>query len=63
MHRGNLEVVSDHSCLLGEGPVWDAANKRILWVDILQCEVHQFSPGKNEHKIVKTDGMIGAIDV
>lgn len=47
--------------MLGEGPVWDAAKKRILWVDILQGEIHQFTLAIKEHKIFKTDKMVGAI--
>jgi sugar lactone lactonase YvrE len=56
-----LEVVTDHSSLLGEGPVWDAANKQILWIDILKGEIHQYVPEKKMHKTFKVNQMIGAI--
>jgi len=29
---------------LGEGPVWDAANARLLVADIIACAIHAFSP-------------------
>ena len=63
MSQNNWEVVTPHTCLLGEGPVWDNGHKRILWVDILNGEVHCFYPHTNEHRMCKTAQMIGAIAV
>jgi sugar lactone lactonase YvrE len=56
-----VEVALEHTCLLGEGPVWDATNKRILWVDILRGKIHQFFPIYKKHSVFKMDQMIGAI--
>lgn len=61
MNQKSWQTVIAHTCLLGEGPVWDASRKTILWVDILQAEIHQFSPEKKEHKVFKTNAMVGAI--
>lgn len=55
------EVVTEHTCLLGESPVWNASNKKILWVDILQCEIHQYSILYNKHIVFRLDQMVGAI--
>ncbi|WP_421827627.1 SMP-30/gluconolactonase/LRE family protein [Larkinella sp.] len=63
MNQNNWETVLDHSCQLGEGPVWDAEKQRILWVDILPGEIHSFDPGSGEHRVFKTGQMVGAIAI
>lgn len=58
-----LAVVVDHKCLLGEGPIWDATQKLICWVDILNGVIHEYSPGQQAHKKTPVHQMIGAIAV
>ncbi len=38
------DVVIDAAATLGEGPVWDEEQQRLLWVDILPGLVHRFDP-------------------
>lgn len=38
------EVVLPCNAYLGEGPIWDAALQRLLWVDIIKGRVHVFNP-------------------
>ncbi|MHB1534065.1 MAG: SMP-30/gluconolactonase/LRE family protein [Acidimicrobiales bacterium] len=38
------ELALPAGALLGEGPSWDEASQRLLWVDILAGEVHSFDP-------------------
>lgn len=57
----SYEVVVNHCCLLGEGPVWDAANKSICWVDILTGNIHKFSLSENVHQSIAVKDMIGAV--
>ena len=57
------EIVVDHRCLLGEGPVWDKNHQSICWVDILRGEIHEYSPAKNLHKTISVSQMIGAIAI
>ncbi len=61
MDDSSWEVVTKHHCLLGESPVWDDAQHRIFWIDILNGEVHYFNSYSNEHRILKLGEMIGSI--
>lgn len=58
-----LEIVVEHASLLGEGPVWNAKQKLICWVDILNGEIHQYSPEEKKHSITEVHQMIGSIAV
>lgn len=55
------EIVLDHICKLGEGPVWDAEQKKIWWLDIVQGEIHQFNTITKQHSSFKAGEMIGCI--
>ena len=61
MSESKWAVAAKHNCLLGEGPIWDRRQKRILWLDILNGEIQYYYPGSNEHKICKAGHMVGAI--
>lgn len=56
-----LETVTDHLCLLGESPLWDAASGTIFWVDILQGEIHAWEGLAQNHRTWKMEQPIGAI--
>ncbi len=55
-----VRVVFDHRCLLGEGPVWDARQGLICWVDILNGEIHQYEPTQKTHSTVQVHQPIGS---
>jgi len=38
-----IETVTNHLCILGEGPVWDTARNEIIWVDIIEGAILQYS--------------------
>ena len=61
MANNQWELVVDHTSKLGEGPVWDAHNERLLWLDILQKEIHHFYTKTGVHKTFRLDQMPGAI--
>ena len=46
--------------MLGEGPVWDAANNAILWVDIMGCAIHVLDRKNNAFQSIATPSMIGS---
>ncbi len=58
-----VQVVHGHQCELGEGPVWDSKNNVICWVDILNGEIHEYSPSKKNHKMYPVNKMVGCIAV
>ncbi len=58
-----VELVLEHRCLLGEGPVWDKNHQSICWVDILLGEIHEYQPSKKMHKKFSVDQMIGAVTI
>ncbi len=36
--------IVDIPCAHGEGPVWDTAHGRLLWVDLTGCKLHAYTP-------------------
>ncbi|MEU5836029.1 SMP-30/gluconolactonase/LRE family protein [Streptomyces diacarni] len=45
---------------LGEGPTWDAARGRLLWVDILGARVHTYDPADGRRTVLATEAHVGA---
>lgn len=58
-----VKVVSEQKCLLGEGPVWDARNQVICWIDILKGKVYELDPGTGFLKTITTNRVLGAISI
>ncbi|MCW2902854.1 MAG: sle [Streptosporangiaceae bacterium] len=57
----SIEVAVAAKAELGEGPTWDTSASRLLWVDILGCEVHAYDPSGGQDAIVlRTDQHVGA---
>jgi sugar lactone lactonase YvrE len=44
IRRGQAELVLDAQAQHGEGPAWDAASGRLLWVDIFGNRLHRTTP-------------------
>lgn len=57
------DLVSDHICLLGEGPVWDASRKSINWIDILNGRIHELFVLSRQHRVIELGEMVGAIAI
>ncbi|HVX49230.1 MAG TPA: SMP-30/gluconolactonase/LRE family protein [Chitinophagaceae bacterium] len=55
------EVLLQQQCLLGEGPVWDAANNCLYWVNILPGDIHRLCLTNSAHTIVNVGQMVGAV--
>ncbi|WP_405886621.1 SMP-30/gluconolactonase/LRE family protein [Streptomyces longwoodensis] len=55
------EVAVRASATLGEGPTWDPAAGRLLWLDILGSRVHTFDPATGRRGVRVTDQHVGAV--
>ncbi|MFK4688041.1 SMP-30/gluconolactonase/LRE family protein [Streptomyces pristinaespiralis] len=55
-----VEVAVRHDALLGEGPTWDPAAERLLWVDILRSRVHTYDPATGRRTVMATGQHVGA---
>jgi len=53
-----VEIAVRANAKLAEGPRWDAATRRLLWVDIEGCELHVLESGKD--RAIRLDAMVGA---
>ena len=53
-----MEIAVRANAKLAEGPRWDAAARRLLWVDIEGCELHVLESGAD--RAIGLDGMVGA---
>lgn len=57
------QVLVNCQCLLGESPVWDSRCQRIVWLDILNNQIHQYSPELRNHQVLKIAKTPGCIDL
>ena len=56
-----VDLVLDVAAELGEGPIWDAARQRLLFVDIMRGHVHEFDPASGADRIVDAGEPVGAV--
>ncbi len=59
--HSNLEIVLDHKCKLGEGPVWDQETQTIMWLDIVENLIHSYNINQQKHTSFNTGEMVGCI--
>jgi sugar lactone lactonase YvrE len=57
----DAELVFDGRCELGEGPLWDERERRLLWVDIMAGAVHVLGVPSAEHASVLVGQPVGAL--
>ncbi len=57
----DIRCVVDNACEVGEGPIWDVDQERLLWVYIVGKTVHAYHPGSGQVEQWQLDEMIGVI--
>lgn len=55
-----VEVAVREEAVLGEGPVWDGAAGRLLWVDILSARIHSYDPASGLRTVMAAEQHVGA---
>lgn len=61
MRTYEIEVAVRAEATLGEGPTWDAARGRLLWIDILGSRIHGYDPSTGRRTVRTTEQHIGAV--
>jgi sugar lactone lactonase YvrE len=56
----SVDLVLEAGCRLGEGPVWDERDARLMFVDILAGTVHRYDPADQRHEVVDVGPPVGA---
>lgn len=56
-----VACVLDAKAELGEGPLWDAAEQRLYWVNIKQREIHRFDPKSGRDEMWKAPETVGSL--
>ena len=56
----SYEVAVRAEATLGEGPTWDPATGRLLWLDILGARLHSYDPVTGRRTVRVTDQHVGA---
>jgi len=54
------EVAVRAEAELGEGPTWDPATGRLVWLDILGMRIHTYDPSTGRRTVRTTDQHVGA---
>lgn len=55
-----MDIAVRAQAALGEGPTWDHAARRLIWVDILSSRVHTYDPSTGHRSVLVTEQHVGA---
>ncbi|AOR34536.1 calcium-binding protein [Streptomyces fodineus] len=57
---GGYDIAVRAAAELGEGPTWDPATGRLIWLDILGMRVHTYDPATGRRTVRTTEQHVGA---
>ncbi len=67
MDKGHLcgepELVADYACAVGENPLWDVAEKKLLWTDITAGFLYCYDPKRDTHERFYTGRPVGGFTI
>ena len=55
------ELAFRHNSIVGEGPLWDERNKKLVWIDVLDGKVFLFDPRKVQNREFSIGKHVGAV--
>src|SRR5215212_7739234 len=59
--NAQLEIVAQDNNRCGEGPIWDAARRRLIWTDNASSLVYQLVPATGEKSVLSRGLTVGGI--
>jgi len=57
------ELIADYACIVGEGPLWHAAEQCVYWVDILQGRLFRYHPASGAHEMCFEGDPLGGFTI
>ena len=57
------ELVADYGCVIGEGPLWHAAEQRLYWVDIGRGRMFRYDPARGAHEQCYEGEQVGGFTI
>jgi sugar lactone lactonase YvrE len=56
-----VELVVDAHAQVGEGPVWDPRERKLVWLDIMSSQVRRFDPASGQDEVIDVGQHVGAV--
>lgn len=63
MARVEPELIADERCVIGEGPLWHAAEQRLYCIDIAAGRIFRYTPATGRHEQVHQGEVIGGFTI
>ena len=57
------QLIADYACIVGEGPLWHAAEQRLYWVDIVQGRLFRYHPATGAHEMCFEGDQLGGFTI
>ena len=60
---GEPELIADYACAVGENPLWNATEKKLLWTDITGGLLLRYGPEDGKHERVYSGRPVGGFTI